>query len=281
MRTYSVVFLDIDGTLLDSHHQVMPCTRNHLKQLQERGVPLVLCSARPPEGVNLVARQIGLHGPAACYNGGLIFDENSTILRDVGIGARLALEFRRFVSERFPELVVSAYLYDVWLAEDPRDPLIVQEAEISGCMPLKGSLEQAVSTASHVHKLLCMGDAIRIRALQKEIPQHFPQLMALRSKGAYLEILPRESTKASAVQVLLDHYGLSARQAVAFGDSDVDADMLQYCGFGVAMGNSPKQVKEAADYVTASNDEEGVYIALNTLRLKAPGGRRPEKARGL
>ena len=281
MRTYSVVFLDIDGTLLDSHHQVMPCTRNHLKQLQERGVPLVLCSARPPEGVNLVARQIGLHGPAACYNGGLIFDENSTILRDVGIGTRLALEFRRFVSERFPELVVSAYLYDVWLAEDPRDPLIVQEAEISGCMPLKGSLEQAVSTASHVHKLLCMGDAIRIRALQKEIPQHFPQLMALRSKGTYLEILPRESTKASAVQVLLDHYGLSARQAVAFGDSDVDADMLQYCGFGVAMGNSPKQVKEAADYVTASNDEEGVYIALNTLRLKAPGGRRPEKARGL
>lgn len=79
---------------------------------------------------------------------------------------------------------------------------------------------------------------------------------------------------------LLAHYGLRAERAVAFGDNDVDIDMLQYCGLGVAMGNAPRQVKEAADYVTASNDEEGVYIALNSLRLKAPGDNRSaEKAR--
>ena len=272
MRTYSIVFLDIDGTLLNSRHQVMPCTRDHLKELHRRGIPLVLCSARPPEGVNLVAGQISVNGPKACYNGGLIFDENSTILRDVGIDILLAARFKRFVSERFPEIVVSAYLYNVWLAEDPRDPQILQEASISGCVPLKGTLEQIASSASHVHKLLCMGDAMRIRALQQEIRKQFPQLMALRSKAAYLEILPQESTKGSACQVLLNHYGLSPKQAVALGDSDVDADMLQYCGLGIAMGNAPQRVKEAADLVTASNDEEGVYIALNSLRLKAPGG---------
>ena len=278
MRTYSIVFLDIDGTLLDSRHQVMPCTLNHLKYLHRRGIPIILCSARPPEGVNLVAGQVGLNSPMACYNGGLIFDEHSTILRDVGIDIPLAMDFKRFVSERFPDLVVSAYLYNVWLAEDPRHPLIVQEAEISGCTPLKGSLEQVASAASHVHKLLCMGDAMRIRALQKELPRYFPQLMALRSKPEYLEILSPESTKRSAAQVLLAHYGLEAEKAVAFGDSDVDVDMLQHCGLGVAMGNAPRQVKEAADFVTASNDEEGIYIALNGLRLKAPGdGRNPEK----
>ena len=280
MRTYSIVFLDIDGTLLDSKHRVMPCTHDRLQSLHRRGVPIILCSARPPEGVNLVARQVGVQGPMACYNGGLIFNEDSTILRDVGIDIRLAMEFSRFVSERFPELVVSSYLYNVWMVEDPRHPAIVQEAEISGCMPLKGSLEQVASAVPHVHKLLCMGDAMRIRALQKEIGQHFPQLMALRSKSTYLEILSPESTKGSAAQVLLDHYGLRAEAAVAFGDSDVDVDMLQYCGLGVAMGNAPKQVKEAADYVTASNDQEGVYIALNGLRLKAPGaGRNAAKVR--
>lgn len=279
MRTYSIVFLDIDGTLLDSRHQVMPCTHDHLNVLSQRGVPIVLCSARPPEGVNLVARQVGLQGPVACYNGGLIFDGNSAILRDVGIDVRQAMEFRKFVAERFPDLVVSAYLYNVWLAEEPQHPLVEQEAEISGCTPLQGSLEQAASVAPHIHKLLCMGDAMRIRALQKEVLAQFPQLMALRSKATYLEILPRESTKSSAAQVLLSHYGLSEKQAVAFGDSDVDMDMLQYCGLGVAMGNAPRAVKEAADYVTASNDEEGVFIALNSLRLKAPGGRSPAKAR--
>lgn len=277
MRTYSIVFLDIDGTLLNSRHQVMPCTHNHLQYLHRQGVPIVLCSARPPKGVNLVAQQIGVQGPMACYNGGLIFDEHCTIFRDVGIDIRLAMDFKRFVSERFPEIVVSAYLYDVWLAEDPQNPQIAQEAEISGCTPLKGSLEKAATAASHIHKLLCMGDAMRIRALQKEIQQHFPQLMALRSKATYLEILPPESTKGSAAQALLAHYGLGPKHAVAFGDSDVDLDMLQYCGFGVAMGNAPRQVKEAADYVTASNDEEGVFIALNSLRLKAPGGKQPKK----
>jgi len=280
MRTYSIVFLDIDGTLLDSRHQIMPCTHNCLKYLHRQGVPIVLCSARPPMGVNLVAGQAELHGPVACYNGGLIFDENSSILRDVGIDISLAMDFKQFVTERFPDLVISAYLYDVWLVEDPQHPMILQEAEISGCTPLKGSLEKAAVAAPHIHKLLCMGDAMRIRALQKEIPQHFPQLMALRSKSTYLEILPLESTKGSAAQVLLEHYGLNAKQAIAFGDSDVDVDMLQYCGLGVAMGNAPRQVKEAADYITASNDQEGVYIALNSLRLKAPGGsRNPAKVR--
>lgn len=271
MSTYSIVFLDIDGTLLDSSHRIMPCTHDRLKQLQERGVPIILCSARPPKGVNLVAEQAELHGPVACYNGGLIIDEDHTILRDVGIDIQLAMDFKRFVSERFPELVVSAYLYSVWLAEDPQHPLIQQEAEISGCTPLKGSIAQVAFAASHVHKLLCMGDAMRIRALQKEVQIHFPQLMALRSKPEYLEILSPESTKCSAAKVLLAFYGLQPEQAVAFGDSDVDVDMLQYCGLGVAMGNAPRQVKEAADYVTASNDEEGIYIALNSLRLKAPG----------
>ena len=279
MRTYSIVFLDIDGTLLDSKHQIMPCTHDRLQYLQERGIPIILCSARPPKGVNLVAEQAGLQGPVACYNGGLIIDQDYTILRDVGIDIQLAMDFKRFVAERFPDLVVSAYLYSVWLAEDPRNPEILQEAEISGCTPLEGSMEQVAFAAPHIHKLLCMGDAMRIRALQKEIPRYFPQLMALRSKATYLEILPQESTKSSAIQVLLTHYGLQPEQAVAFGDSDVDMDMLQYCGFGVAMGNAPRQVKEAADYVTASNDQEGVYIALNSLRLKAPGGRKSGKVR--
>lgn len=271
MRTYSIVFLDIDGTLLDSRHRIMPCTHQHLQGLHQRGVPIILCSARPPEGVHQVSVAAGFDGPKACYNGGLIYDEHRTILRDVGIDLHLAMDFRRFVAEHYPDLVVSAYLYNVWLTEDPRHPVIQQEAEISGCAPLMGALEQIEGSVSHIHKLLCIGDAKRIRALQNELPRHFPQLMALRSKATYLEILSPESTKGSAAQVLLDHYGLSTEQAVAFGDSDVDMDLLQRCGLGVAMGNATRQAKEAADFVTASNDEEGIYIALNSLRLRAPG----------
>ena len=248
-----------------------------LKALHEGGVPVILCSARPPAGVHLVSGQMGLNSPMACYNGGLVFDEKGTILRDVGIDIQQAMAFKRFVSERFPEVVVNAYLYNVWMVEDPQHPMILREAEITQSTPLQGSLEMVASSATHVHKLLCMGDAMQIRALQHEVPKHFPDLMALRSKPEYLEILSPESTKCNATQVLLDHYGLDAKRAVAFGDSDVDVDMLKYCGLGVAMGNSPKSVKDAADFVTASNDQEGVYIALSNLHLKAPNGNKKQK----
>lgn len=123
MCTYSIVFLDIDGTLLDSHHQVMPCTLNRLKHLHKEGIPIILCSARPPAGVHLVSEQMGLNSPMACYNGGLVFDEKGTILRDVGINIQQAMAFKRFVAERFPEVVVNAYLYNVWMVEDPQHPM--------------------------------------------------------------------------------------------------------------------------------------------------------------
>ena len=279
MRTYSIVFLDIDGTMLNSRHQVMPSTLNHLKKLHEEGIPIILCSERPPAGMETVAGQVGVHSPMVCYNGGLIFDQNGGILRDVGLDIQTAMEFKRFASEHFPELVVSAYLYNIWMVEDPQLPVILREAEISQHTPLKGSLEQAAASATHVHKLLCMGEAVRIRALQNEIMQHFPQLIAIRSKPECLEILSSQSTKRSAVQMLLEQYALDAEKAIAFGDSDADIELLKFCGLGVAMENAPKEVKNAADYVTASNDEEGVYIALNGLRLKAPGGRSARKAR--
>ena len=71
-----LIFLDIDGTLLDSSHQVMPRTKQILNRLEKRGVPIVLCSARSPGGVERVEKQVGLRGPIACYGGSLILTED-------------------------------------------------------------------------------------------------------------------------------------------------------------------------------------------------------------
>ena len=67
MKRYSLVFLDIDGTLLDSNHQVMPQTKQILNRLEKRGIPIILCSARSPGGVETVEKQAGLHSPVVCY----------------------------------------------------------------------------------------------------------------------------------------------------------------------------------------------------------------------
>ena len=269
-QTYSIVFLDIDGTLLDSGHNISPNTKRLLNRLEKRGVPVILCSARYPDGVECVVRQAELHGPIVCYGGALILDEDRSILSDTGIEIQIAVRFKRFVEERFPELITSTYLYNVWLVDDAEAPAIQREAGIIHCRPLEGKLATVSQTMDHVHKLLCVGPPAQICALQKAAAPLFPEVELLSSGATYLEILPKGVSKRAAMETLQARYRLSRESAVACGDHFVDLEMLRYAGLGIAMGNAPEEVRAAADRVTASNDEEGVYIALKNLRFSPP-----------
>lgn len=269
-QTYSIVFLDIDGTLLDSDHNISPNTKRLLNRLEKRSIPVILCSARYPDGVEFVARQAELRSPIVCYGGALILDEDRSILSDTGIEIQTAVRFKRFVDERFPELLTSTYLYNVWLVDDAGNPVVQREADIIQCQPLTGNLETASQAMSHVHKLLCMGAPGPILRLQKEAAPLFPEMVLLSSGAAYLEILPKDVSKRTAMQALQAYYRLDREAAVACGDHFVDLEMLRYAGLGIAMGNAPEEVRSAADRVTASNDEEGVYIALKNLRFSPP-----------
>ena len=144
MKRYSLVFLDIDGTLLDSNHQVMPQTKQILNRLEKRGIPIILCSARSPGGVETVEKQAGLHSPVVCYSGSLILTAERSILSDEGIQKETAVSFKQFVLDHFSDIVVSSYLYDVWLVDDVNHPAVRREARISQCTPLAGQLQAAV-----------------------------------------------------------------------------------------------------------------------------------------
>ena len=269
-RTYSMVLLDIDGTLLDSNREISANTKRLLVRLEKRGIPVVLCSARNPAGVERVERQAGLHGPIVCYGGSLALDTERAILLDEGIPADTAVRFKRYAAERFPDLFISAYLYDVWLVDDAESPLARRDMEILGCTPLTGELESAARTVPHVHKLLCVGPPNQILTLQGQAAPLFPELQLLRSGAEYLEVLQMGVSKRVAAEKLEEYYHLRREEIVACGDHFVDLEMLQYAGLGIAMGNAPEQVREAADRVTASNDDEGVYIALKTLKFAPP-----------
>lgn len=267
MQTYSLVFLDIDGTLLDSTHQVMPKTKRILTRLEGRGVPIILSSARSPGGVEVVERQVGLHSPIVCYGGSLILDRSRSILSDAGIKSETAAAFKDFARDCFPDIAVSAYIYDVWLVDDAAHPAIQREAGISQCTPLAGDLRAATQSIPHVHKLLSIGAQQQITKLQNAAAEKFPELTLVRSGPTYLEVMPQNISKRTAMEKLREYYNADPEKLVAFGDHFVDLEMLRCAGLGVAMGNAPEEVKQAADRVTASNDEEGVYIVLRHLKF--------------
>ena len=271
MKTYSAVLLDIDGTLVDSNLQVSSNTKRLLNQLERRGIPIVLCSARAPSGVELVEQQAGLMSPIVCVGGSLNLDKNRDILEDKGIDRETAIRFKRFIAETFPGITVCSYMYDVWLVDDLSDPniqLLMERNPTSTA--IVGSLEAALDADSHAHKLMCMGPTQAINEVQSAAQQKFPDLVFARSGNIFLEVLCKDASKLTAMERIRDHYHLDSEKIVAIGDYYVDIEMIRNAGLGIAMGNAPEGVKQAAKKVTTSNDEEGVYFALKSLRFAAP-----------
>jgi len=121
------------------------------------------------------------------------------------------------------------------------------------------------ATLTNVHKILVMGDAPVIRALQERLKPQFPHLEIHRSKDEYLEIVNRAATKAQAIQFMENRLGVSADEVIAFGDNYNDRDMLRYAGYSVAMGNAPDDIKAECSTVTAPNDEDGLAQVLEQL----------------
>lgn len=268
MKTYSMVFLDIDGTLLDSQNQVSENTQKLLKRLEKKNIPIVLCSARSPSSVKQIAKLIDIHGPYICYGGSLILDADDSILSECGIPMTTASAIKKSISERFPSVRVSTYLYDVWLTDEMESEEIRNEMAITECIPLVSPLDAAADGIDHVHKLLCIGSPSEIARLRQFGTKYFPEVEFVLSKPTYLEIVPRDINKGSALAIICDHYQVSVAEVVACGDSFTDIPMLSFAGMGIAMGNSAELVKRSADRVTASNDEEGVYIALKNLHFR-------------
>jgi len=277
MKTYSIILLDIDGTLVDSRDQVSENTKKLLNRLEKRGIPIVLCSARSPSGVEMLVRQVELNSPIVCYSGGLILDEERSILEDIGIQGSRASSFKQFAAQNFPCVTVSSYLYDVWLVDSVQDPYIQRLAQKNQCEPIAGDLQSALQMNTHVHKLLCAGKPQEISRLQAQAATHFPNLELARSGGIYLEVFAEGVSKEQAMRKIQAFYNVDIQQIVAIGDYFVDMEMIRHAGLGIAMGNAPEAVKEAAARVTTSNDEEGVYLALKSLHFRPLVSRKTEK----
>jgi hydroxymethylpyrimidine pyrophosphatase-like HAD family hydrolase len=80
--------------------------------------------------------------------------------------------------------------------------------------------------------------------------------------------MDKKADKGCALQVICDHYGIDRKEVMAMGDSFNDIAMIEWAGVGVAMGNAYDMVKDAADYVTTSNDEDGVAEAIRKFVLE-------------
>lgn len=256
---YKAVFSDIDGTLLNSQHQITPKTEEAIKNVLKQGIPFIPVSARPPYAITPYTEQLGAQYGMICYSGALILDKNLTALYSVILAPQDLQKLNALLAD-FAHLSISYYAGLDWFCNDVNNNWIKQESEITGlsAKSIQGNLTDA-------HKILVMGSAEEIQRVEPVLKQALPHLSIHRSKDEYLEIMNPAATKAKAIQFMEQHLGISAEQVIAFGDNFNDLDMLQYAGLSIAMGNAPDAIKQAAKEVTTTNNEDGIALVLNRV----------------
>ncbi|MDO4943269.1 MAG: Cof-type HAD-IIB family hydrolase [Lachnospiraceae bacterium] len=259
--TYKAVFSDIDGTLLNTSHKIPERTRKKIKELQAEGVPFTLVSARMPKGMEEIRDELGAKSPMVCYSGALVVDEAKNSVYSTFLSSDMAKKVYHMVKEGGWEIVLNLYSNDHWYVEDLNDDWVKGEMEITGIEAEECSFRMA-EVYEEVHKILCMGERDEIKALEEKLISEFPDIRIYRSKDTYLEIMSMQASKSNAIRILEEKFQISREETIAFGDSHNDIDMLDYVGLGVAMGNADSEVKDAADIITDSNDQEGLRKVL-------------------
>lgn len=270
MRNFKMVCLDIDGTLLNSRHKISNRTKNIIKIIsKEENITVILVSARMPKGILPFHKELGIIEPIICYSGSLIIDEK----REVITTKEIEIEDIKNIynTAKDENIHISLYRDNEWFVEEI-DEWVRQESEITKIIPTIINFQELIEVwrkeKKGANKILSMSDVENISRLADKLKgEKFEGLNIYPSKTTYLEIMTKKASKTSAIEFLCNKLNIEKEEVIAIGDNYNDMDMLQYAGVGIAMGNAPDIVKEKADDITSTNDEDGVAKALEKYFL--------------
>ena len=267
---YTVLALDLDGTLTNTQKEVTPYTKEVIWKAIDQGVTVVLASGRPTKGVEPVAKELELEkrgGFILSYNGGQIVNCKT---KEVVSAKLLPEEYYSVITEAAHKYQVEPLSYDAVgvLAETKDNPYIQKESQINK-IPIHVVDNVAEAIEEPVTKMMIVGDHEKLLPVHAYLHANYEgHFEAFFSEGFFLEITPCGIEKASALETLLQHLGTTREHLMACGDGFNDIPMLEYAGFAVAMENAVEEAKEHAAYITGSNDEDGVAKAVEQFILK-------------
>ena len=261
---YKILALDIDGTLTNSAKEVTPKVKNALFELYKRDIPILLVSGRPTEGILPIAKEIELeenNGYILAFNGGKIINAaTKEVIYQKSVPGEYVQEICDFALDN--DLAVLTYKNGDIITNKPEDEYVQIEARINKLKAVK--VDNVASEAPEApDKFLIVGapEVIgdKLPIMQKKFEG---RLNIFCSEPYFMEIVPLGIDKAQSLELLLSKLGLTREELMACGDGGNDVTMVNYAGMGVAMANACKAVLEVADFVTTSNDEDGVAVAI-------------------
>lgn len=261
---YQLIAMDLDGTLNNDKKQITEKTRSALMQAQQQGIRLVLASARPSPGLYRERDALRLQdhgGVLMSYNGGRIVDAaTGRVLFETAMD----IELTRQILRQLEKLPVTPILDDgkQFYVTDRHGFKVEYECKNNNmeCTEVE-NLADFLSFAPI--KILMSVQPEILPQIQQRIAEFLPDsLTVVQTAPFYLEIIPNTIDKGQGIRDICRTLGIFATAVIAFGDAENDIPMLQAAGMGVAMGNATEPVKAAADYITLSNNHDGIAAAL-------------------
>lgn len=259
-----ILVLDIDGTLTNSKKQITEPTKQAIWEMMDRGHLVALASGRPTPGMRRYEKELELDkrgGYLLSYNGAKIVEcTGGEVVHQNFLPLQVVPALYEFAKERGAGLIT--YDGDIVISAFEPDEYIKLEAGINW-LPIRHQPDFVEYVNYDINKCLMTAPGEQAAIYEKELQEMFGDIISIyRSEPFFIEIMPKDINKAVGLDKVLKDLGLGPEQAVCCGDGYNDISMIEYAKVGVAMGNAQPAVKEAADYIAPTNDEDGLVDVI-------------------
>ncbi|MBA3280876.1 MAG: HAD family hydrolase [Acidimicrobiia bacterium] len=267
MTRYRAIATDLDGTLLRSDGSVSARTYEAVHAAEDAGLLVVIATGRPPRWIPPIVEALGDRGLVVCANGATVYDPaRHELVSRTELSAEVAEALIDDLQEALPEAVLGLEQGFDFAADEAIERSnieLIDSWKLGGLQigPIRSFLDRPVTKLIvRVPHPAPAGTASRVQAVVGE-----RALVTHSTNESFLELSDPSVHKASTVERLLEESGIAPGEVVAFGDMPNDLELIRWAGHGVAVGNAHQLLKDAADEVTESNDDDGVALVIERI----------------
>ncbi|MDQ0268772.1 Cof-type HAD-IIB family hydrolase [Cytobacillus purgationiresistens] len=266
-----LIALDLDGTLLKDNKTISQKTKTVIEKAREQGHEVMIATGRPYRSSEMYYRELKLTTPIVNFNGAFVHHPRNKQwgIRHSPLDIKIAKEIVEASQDFNSYNVIAEVLDDVYLHY--HDEKLLDIFNLGNPQVTTGDLREFLNASPT--SMLIHTDEAHVKQVNKHLSDVHAEVIHHRNWAEpfhIIEIVKAGLSKAVGLQHACDYLQIPKERVIAFGDEDNDLEMLEFAGYGVAMGNGIDQVKTIANEVTLSNEEDGIAVYLNDLlQLKA------------
>lgn len=271
---YKLICMDMDGTLLNNEKEISERSINAIKAAQKKGVKAAICTGRLFTSADYYASLIGTKVPVIAANGAYIRekDEDRIIYKSpLSIEKcrrilNIVKDFGLYPHFNTPEAVITEKIIYTSQGYIDANKTLPPDRQIK--IEVVDDWEKAFTKyEDDIMKCIIVDEDMEKINEAKKLMAEQEDLFVVSSLKNNFEVMNKGVSKGRAVEILAGFYGVKREEVICIGDNENDLSMIEYAGMGVAMGNGEDFVKKAAEYITDTNNNEGVAKAIEKLVL--------------